>query len=339
MYGPLRSQGRSSRNGERTWEETDLYRVDIHNAARPFFNLMEFPYPSGEGLHVGHVYTYCGADTYGRFQRMHGYDVFQPMGFDSFGIHTENYALKVGENPMTLTDQTVHRFRETQMKRLGAMWDWSHEVVTSHPDYYKWTQWIFLQIYKAGLAYRATAPVTWCPSCLTVLAAEQTEKDDKTGETVCERCGTPTVQREMEQWFFRITAYADRLVDGLRDLDWPELSKVLQSEWIGRSEGAEITFADRRQRTSLRRASPRGPIRCSARPTPCWRPSIRSWRRSPRPQQRDGGRGLRGRGAQQDRARAHRRGRQGEDRRLHRRLRRQPRHGRDISPSGSPTTC
>ncbi len=227
---------------ERTWEETDLYRVDIHDAARPFYNLMEFPYPSGEGLHVGHVYTYCGADTYGRFQRMQGYDVFQPMGFDSFGIHTENYALKVGENPMVLTDQTVRRFRETQMKRLGAMWDWSHEVVTSHPDYYKWTQWIFLQIYKAGLAYRDTAPVTWCPSCLTVLAAEQTEKDAETGETVCERCGTPTVQREMEQWFFRITAYADRLVDGLRDLDWPELSKVLQSEWIGRSEGAEITF-------------------------------------------------------------------------------------------------
>src|SRR5438552_54526 len=227
---------------QRIWEETDLYKVDVHNAPRPFYNLMEYPYPSGEGLHVGHVYTYCGADTYGRFERMQGYDVFQPMGFDSFGIHTENYALKLGQNPMTLTEQTVRRFRETQMKRLGAMWDWSHEVVTSRPDYYKWTQWLFLQIYKAGLAYRATAPVTWCPSCLTVLAAEQTEKDAETGDTVCERCGTLTVQREMEQWFFRITAYADRLVDGLRDLDWPELSKVLQSEWIGRSDGAEITF-------------------------------------------------------------------------------------------------
>jgi leucyl-tRNA synthetase len=228
---------------QRMWEETGLYTVDVHHAPRPFYNLMEFPYPSGEGLHVGHVYTYCGADTYGRFQRMQGYDVFQPMGFDSFGIHTENYALKLGQNPMTLTEQTVRRFRETQMKRLGAMWDWAHEVVTSRPDYYRWTQWLFLQIYKAGLAYRATAPVTWCPSCLTVLATEQTEKDTETGDTVCERCGTPTVQREMEQWFFRITAYADRLVDGLRDLDWPELSKVLQSEWIGRSEGAEITFA------------------------------------------------------------------------------------------------
>ncbi len=231
---------------QRVWEETLLYKADIHGARRPFFNLMEFPYPSGEGLHVGHVYTYCGADTYGRFQRMHGQDVFQPMGFDSFGIHTENYALKVGQNPMTLTDQTVRRFRETQMKRLGAMWDWSHQVVTSHPDYYKWTQWVFLQIHKAGLAYRATAPVTWCPSCQTVLAAEQTEKDAR-GDTVCERCGTPVVQREMEQWFFRITAYADRLVDNLRDLDWPELSKELQGDWIGRSNGARITFgiADR----------------------------------------------------------------------------------------------
>jgi len=227
---------------QRRWEESELYKTDIHNAPRPFYNLMEFPYPSGEGLHVGHVYTYCGADTYGRFQRMRGYDVFQPMGFDSFGIHTENYALKVGQNPMRLTDQTVRRFRETQMKRLGAMWDWSHEVVTSHPDYYRWTQWVFLQIYKAGLAYRATAPVTWCPSCLTVLAAEQTEKS-ASGEAVCERCGTSTTRREMEQWFFRITDYADRLVDGLRDLDWPALSKALQAEWIGRSEGARITFA------------------------------------------------------------------------------------------------
>jgi len=231
---------------QRAWDETRLYKADIPGARRPFFNLMEFPYPSGEGLHVGHVYTYCGADTYGRFQRMQGYDVFQPMGFDSFGIHTENYALKVGQNPMTLTDQTVRRFRETQMKQLGAMWDWSHQVVTSHPDYYKWTQWVFLQIHKAGLAYRATAPVTWCPSCQTVLAAEQTEKDAR-GDTVCERCGTPVAQREMEQWFFRITDYADRLVDNLRDLDWPELSKELQGDWIGRSHGARITFgiADR----------------------------------------------------------------------------------------------
>ncbi len=224
----------------RRWEETGIYRVDLANAARPFYNLMEFPYPSGEGLHVGHVYTYCGADTYGRYMKMQGYDVFQPMGFDSFGIHSENYALKIGVNPMVLTDQTVVRFRETQMKRLGTMWDWSHEVITSHPSYYKWTQWVFVQLLKANLAYRATAPVTWCPTCQTVLANEQTEEEN--GETVCERCHTPVTQREMEQWFFRITAYADRLVDNLKDLDWPELSKTLQSEWIGRSPGAAIAF-------------------------------------------------------------------------------------------------
>ncbi|MDB5058605.1 MAG: leucyl-tRNA synthetase [Chloroflexi bacterium] len=223
------------------WESSGIYRVDLEKAPRPFYNLMEFPYPSGEGLHVGHVYTYCGADTYGRFMKMQGYDVFQPMGFDSFGIHSENYALKLGINPMELTDRTVERFRETQMKRLGTMWDWSHEVITSHPNYYKWTQWIFLQMLKAGLAYRATAPVTWCPTCLTVLANEQTEEEN--GETVCERCHTPVTQREMEQWFFRITAYADRLVDNLTSMDWPELSKTLQTEWIGRSPGAAITFA------------------------------------------------------------------------------------------------
>ncbi len=229
----------------RRWEETGIYRVDLANAKRPFYNLMEFPYPSGEGLHVGHVYTYCGADTYGRFTRMQGYDVFQPMGFDSFGIHSENYALKLGINPMELTDRTVERFRETQMKRLGTMWDWSHEVITSHPNYYRWTQWIFLQMLKAGLAYRATSPVTWCPNCLTVLANEQTEIEEIDGEqvTVCERCHTPITQREMEQWFFRITAYADRLVDNLKEMDWPELSKVLQTEWIGRSTGAAIHFA------------------------------------------------------------------------------------------------
>jgi leucyl-tRNA synthetase len=231
----------SEEKWQRRWEESGIYRVDLDRAPRPFYNLMEFPYPSGEGLHVGHVYTYCGADTYGRYMRMQGHDVFQPMGFDSFGIHSENYALKLGINPMELTDRTVTRFRETQMKRLGTMWDWSHEVITSHPNYYKWTQWIFLQMIKAGMAYRATAPVTWCPTCLTVLANEQTEEED--GVTVCERCHNPVTQREMEQWFFRITAYADRLVDNLKTLDWPELSKVLQTEWIGRSPGAAITFA------------------------------------------------------------------------------------------------
>ena len=136
------------------WEERQLYQVDMDAAQHPFYNLMEFPYPSGEGLHVGHFYTYSGADTYGRYQRMRGHDVFQPMGWDAFGIHAENYALKIGENPRQVVPRNVRRFREEQMKPMGAAFDWSRELNTSDPDYYHWTQWIFIQLYKAGLAYR-----------------------------------------------------------------------------------------------------------------------------------------------------------------------------------------
>jgi leucyl-tRNA synthetase len=220
------------------WEAEGLYRVDV-DAADPeatFYNLVEFPYPSAEGLHVGHAYTYCGADTFGRYQRMRGRTVFQPMGFDAFGIHTENYALRVGENPRTLTARTVEGYRG-QLRRLGAAWDWSREVVTSDPRYYRWTQWIFVQLYRAGLAERREAPVVWCPSCQTVLAFEQVE-----GER-CERCGTEVTERVMRQWFLRITAYADRLVDGLDGLDWPAFSVRGQREWIGRSRGVEVDFA------------------------------------------------------------------------------------------------
>jgi len=218
------------------WEQDRLYYPDLAAAKRKFYNLMEFPYPSAEGLHVGHVFTYCGSDTFGRFRRMQGYDVFEPMGFDAFGIHSENYAIREGINPRVLTARTTTHYRERQMKRLGAMFDWSREVNTSTPDYYRWTQWIFLQMYRAGLAVRKKAPVNWCPSCLTVLANEQVS------DGACERCSSEVVQREMVQWFFRITAYADRLLEGLEHLDWPETSKKLQGNWIGRSEGAEISF-------------------------------------------------------------------------------------------------
>ena len=218
------------------WEETGLYKTDLKAAKKPFYNLMEFPYPSGEGLHVGHVYTYSGADTYGRFKRMNGCDVFEPMGFDAFGINAENFALKQGINPAELIHRTVENFRGNQMKRIGTMFDWSREVNTSLPEYYRWTQWIFLQMHKAGLAVREKSSVNWCPSCLTVLANEQVE------DGRCERCDTEVAQKEMVQWFFKITDYADRLLEGLRDLDWPDLSKTLQSHWIGRSEGAELTF-------------------------------------------------------------------------------------------------
>ena len=166
---------------------------------------------------------------------MQGRSVFQPIGFDSFGIHTENYAIKVGEHPRTLTERTIANYRR-QLTSLGAAWDWSREIVTSDPTYYRWTQWIFVKLYRAGLAVRREAPVVWCPSCLTVLANEQLEGDR------CERCGTRVEQRIMHQWFLRITAYADELLDGLDDLDWPESAKRAQREWIGRSQGTEIDF-------------------------------------------------------------------------------------------------
>jgi leucyl-tRNA synthetase len=222
------------------WAEEPARRVDPEQVSpeEKFYNLVEFPYPSAEGLHVGHAFTYAGVDVYGRYQRMRGRHVFQPMGFDSFGIHTENYALRVGEHPASLTAKTIRRYRG-QLEALGAAWDWDRQVVTSDPAYYRWTQWVFLRLFKAGLAYRAEAPVVWCPSCATVLANEQLE-----GDVVqrCERCGTPVTERLMEQWFLRITAYADQLIDRLDGLDWPEWAKRAQREWIGRSRGVEIDF-------------------------------------------------------------------------------------------------
>jgi len=189
-----------------------------------FYNLVEFPYPSAEGLHVGHVLTYCGADVVGRYQRMRGRAVFQPLGFDAFGINAENYALRVGEHPATLTARTAVNYRR-QLSRVGCAWDWTG-VVTSDPAYYRWTQWLFLRLFEAGLAYQADAPVLWCPSCATVLAREQVEGDR------CERCRSAVAERVMRQWFLRITAYRDRLAAGLDALDWPERAKNAQRRWL-----------------------------------------------------------------------------------------------------------
>ncbi|HWD47400.1 MAG TPA: leucine--tRNA ligase [Actinomycetota bacterium] len=232
-YDPVEVQAR----WQARWARDRLGELDLERVGRPekLYNLVEFPYPSAEGLHVGHTYTYAGADTYGRYQRMRGRAVFQPIGFDAFGIHTENYALKVGEDPTTLTARTVDRYRG-QLRRLGAAWDWGHEVVTSDPAYYRWTQWLFLRLHEAGLAVWREAPVVWCPSCLTVLANEQLEGDR------CERCGTQVTERVMRQWFLRMTAYADRLLAGLDGLDWAESAKRQQRAWIGRSAGVEIDF-------------------------------------------------------------------------------------------------
>ena len=212
------------------WERAGVGRVDLDapdlERGDVFYNLVEFPYPSAEGLHVGHVYRYAGADAFGRYQRMQGKQVLQPMGFDAFGINAENYALKEGHHPMDHTGRTTERFR-AQLSRIGCAWDWSRTVDTSRPDYYRWTQWILVRLFEAGLMYQDEAPVIWCPSCLTVLAREQTE-----GGATCERCSTPVVERVMKQWFLRTTAYADRMLAGLDALDWPERAKKLQRHWI-----------------------------------------------------------------------------------------------------------
>lgn len=220
---------------QQRWVERGTNQVDLDNPARPFFALMMFPYPSAEGLHVGNLFAFTGSDISARFHRLQGHTVFQPLGYDAFGIHSENYALKIGAHPMELTPRNVANFQR-QLERAGLMVDWRAKVNTSQPDYYKWTQWVFLQLHKQGLAYKKAAAVNWCPFDKTVLANEQVEGG------LCERCGTPVEQRFLEQWFFRISAYADRLLANLDTLDWSHTTKQAQRNWIGRSEGAELTF-------------------------------------------------------------------------------------------------
>ena len=217
------------------WEKEKRWNVNIKRAKKPYYNLMMFPYPSAEGLHVGNVYAFTGSDIHGRFRRMQGNDVFEPIGYDAFGIHSENFAIKKGIHPRILIKRNTKNF-ERQLKLLGSLFDWDHAVDTTQPEYYKWTQWLFLQLYKAGLAYKAKASVDWCPSCKTVLADEQVINGK------CERCGTEVIQKELEQWFFRITKYADKLLKNLEWIDWSERTKIAQRNWIGKSEGAEIEF-------------------------------------------------------------------------------------------------
>jgi len=222
------------------WEAAGTYQADLEHTERKFYCLVMFSYPSGDKLHIGHWYNFGPTDTYARFKRMQGYNVFEPMGFDAFGLPAENYAIKTGIHPSVSIAQNTATMRE-QLKRIGAMYDWDTYVDTSQPEYYKWTQWLFLQLYKAGLAYRKEAPVNWCSSCQTVLANEQAEGG------VCDRCGSPVTKKDLVQWFFRITAYAERLLAGLAKIDWPEKTKAMQTNWIGKSRGAECVWrlADR----------------------------------------------------------------------------------------------
>ena len=218
------------------WASDDLYRADDADPRDKHYLLTMFPYPSGD-LHIGHWYASTGPDIVARMRRMQGLNVMFPMGFDSFGLPAENAAIDRGIHPAIWTAANIERMR-TQFKSMGCMFDWSREVIVSEPSYYRWTQWLFLQFLKAGLAYRAMAPVDWCPKDQVVLAREQVEGVNR----VCWRCGTPVVKRDLEQWFFRTTKYADELLD-FGKIDWPEPIRLMQTNWIGRSEGAEIDFA------------------------------------------------------------------------------------------------
>jgi leucyl-tRNA synthetase len=220
---------------QRVWAENKLDTADIDSAKKPFYNLMMFPYPSAEGLHVGNMYAFTGSDIYGRFKRLQGYDVFEPIGLDGFGIHSENYALKIGRHPMDHASITQKNFYN-QLHKIGCMFDWGRTVETYDPVYYRWTQWLFVQMFKKGLAYRSRAEVNFCTSCKTVLADEQVI-DGK-----CERCGNIVVKRLLEQWFFKITAYAEKLLQNSFSLDWSDKVKIAQKNWIGKKEGINISY-------------------------------------------------------------------------------------------------
>ncbi len=219
---------------QKKWKETDLYKVDLNSDKEKYYNLVMFPYPSGDKLHVGHWYNFGPADSWGRYQRMHGKNVLQPMGFDSFGLPAENYAIKTGVPPQKSISANVESMVE-QLSVMGAMWDWDKMVTTSSPEYYQWTQWVFLKLYEKGLAYKKEAPVNWCDGCHTVLANEQAQ-DGK-----CDRCGEAVTKKDLAQWFFKIKDYAEKLLDH-SGLDWPEKTKTMQANWIGKSEGCNIDF-------------------------------------------------------------------------------------------------
>ena len=220
---------------QKIWAEKKIFAAQNGSEKEKFYALVEFPYPSGAGLHVGHPRPYTAMDTIARKKRMEGYNVLFPIGYDAFGLPTENFAIKNHVHPAVVTKQNIENFTR-QLHMLGYSFDWDRCIDTTDPNYYKWTQWIFLQLYKHGLAYKATMPVNWCTSCKCVLANEEVV------EGVCERCGAPVVRKEKSQWMLKITEYAQRLIDGLDEVDFIERVKTQQKNWIGRSTGAEVTF-------------------------------------------------------------------------------------------------
>lgn len=223
------------RKWQKVWEETNLYRFDPEAPGEKLYCLEMFSYPSGANLHLGHWYNYSLTDSWSRMKRMQGYNVFHPMGFDAFGLPAENYAIKTGIHPQDSTLSNI-KTMEKQLKEMGATFDWSYELATCDPEYYRWNQWIFLRLLEKGLAYRKNAPVNWCPKCNTVLANEQVI------DGACERCTSEVIKKNMTQWFFSITKYAQELLDCLPSLDWPDKTKKIQTNWIGRSEGSIVAF-------------------------------------------------------------------------------------------------
>src|ERR1700722_13143071 len=215
---------------QKKWQENPIAKTRATNSGKKYYCLDMFPYPSGSGLHVGHWRGYVLSDVYARLKWLQGYNVLHPMGWDAFGLPAENAALQQGIHPRISTERNVAKFKE-QLQDIAAIYDWDKELNTTDPDYYKWTQWIFLKMYKAGLAYESMAPINWCTSCLTGLANEEVV------EGSCDRCGSPVVQKEIRQWMLRITQYAQKLLDGLDTLEWPEKVKLMQRNWIGKSDG------------------------------------------------------------------------------------------------------
>lgn len=218
------------------WEKAKLFSSPrLPKTGKKFYCLDMFPYPSGQGLHVGHPEGYTASDILSRYKRMNGFDVLHPMGWDAFGLPAENYAIATGVHPRITTQKNVDNFRR-QIKSFGMMYDWDREIDTTSPEYYKWTQWIFLQLFKKGLAYQSTVPINWCPSCKTGLANEEVFNGR------CERCQTPIEKKNLRQWMLKITAYAERLLEDLEGLDWPSSTLMMQRNWIGKSQGAEVDF-------------------------------------------------------------------------------------------------
>ncbi len=231
MYDPSKIEPK----WQEYWQKNKTFKAEVDSSKEKYYVLDMFPYPSGAGLHVGHPEGYTGTDIISRYKRMRGFNVLHPMGWDAFGLPAENYAIKTGRHPREVTDENVANFKR-QIQAIGFSYDWDREIDTTDPDYYKWTQWIFLQLYKKGLAYESELPINWCPSCMTGLANEEVVNGK------CDRCGTQTTKKLLRQWVLKITDYADRLLEDLKEVEWSPAIKTMQENWIGKSHGAEVKF-------------------------------------------------------------------------------------------------